>query len=192
MTLPTSALPTEALARRLHRNWGWLLGLGIIMVVLGLIGLGMLPTLTVVTALWIGVLMLVGGGAQVVDAFHEKGWGGFALHLLIALLYIVTGVLVIANPDLASVTLTLLIAAAFLAVGVVRIVMAFQLRPAPNWGILLLSGIISALLGILIFAKWPWSGFWVLGLFVAIELLSEGVAFIALALAARKLPQPAA
>ncbi|GGC82578.1 HdeD family acid-resistance protein [Chelatococcus reniformis] len=192
MTLPTSALPTEALAKRFHRNWGWLLGLGIIMVVLGLIGLGMLPALTVVTALWIGALMLVGGGAQVIDAFHEKGWGGFALHLLIAVLYIVTGVLVIANPDLASVTLTLLIAAAFLAVGIVRIVMAFQLRPAPNWGILLFSGIISALLGILIFAKWPWSGFWVLGLFVAIELLSEGVAFIALALAARKLPQPAA
>lgn len=65
MTLPTSPLPTGALAGRLHRNWGWLLGLGVIMVVLGVIGLGMLPALTVLTALWIGVLMLKIGRAHV-------------------------------------------------------------------------------------------------------------------------------
>jgi uncharacterized membrane protein HdeD (DUF308 family) len=187
-TMPISTLPPDALAKRLRHSWGWLLTLGIIMTILGVIGFGMLAALTVVTALWFGALMVVAGGAQVVDAFHEKGWGSFILHLLIALLYVVTGAMVIYDPRLASVTLTLFVAAAFLAVGVLRIVMSFQIRPAPNWGMVLLSGLISALLGVLIFAQWPYSGFWVLGLFVAVELLSQGISCIALALAARQLP----
>lgn len=174
------------LRKRLRDKWGWLLALGVLMSALGVIGFAMLPWLTLVTVWWAGALLLVGGGAQVVDAFSEKNWGPFALHLLIAVLYMVAGAIVIWNPVLGALTLTLMVAIALMVIGVLRCIMAFQVRPAGNWWLLLLSGLLSIALGVMIYGQWPTSGVWVLGLFFAIELLSEGIAFIALALAARK------
>lgn len=174
------------LRKRLRDKWGWLLALGVLLSALGIIGFAMLPGLTLVTVWWFGALLLIAGGAQIVDAFSDKGWGAFGLHLLIAVLYVVAGGIVIWNPVLGALTLTLMVAIALLVVGALRCVMAFQVRPAGNWWLLLLSGLLSIALGVMIYSEWPASGVWVLGLFFAIELLSEGIAFIALALAARK------
>lgn len=182
---PSSIPANDSLAKMLRRNWGWLLALGILLVVLGVIGFGMLVALTVISAIWFGVLLLIGGGAQIVDAFRERTWAGFALHLLMALLYIATGALVVYDPIMASLALTLFIAAALVAVGAMRIVMALRMRPARGWPLLLVGGIISALLGMMIFAQWPASGFWVLGLFLAVELVVQGFTCIMLALAAK-------
>lgn len=176
----------EGLRKRLRNRWGWLLALGVLLTALGVIGFAMLPSLTLVTVWWIGALVMIGGGAQIVDAFSEKDWGPFAAHLLIAVLYIVAGAVLIWNPVLGALSITLFIAAALLAVGVLRIIMAFQLRPASGWVLTALSGLLSVVLGVMIFSEWPASGVWVIGLFFAIELVSEGIAFIALALAARK------
>ncbi|MFC0284803.1 HdeD family acid-resistance protein [Camelimonas abortus] len=176
----------DGLRRRLRDRWGWLLALGILLTVLGVIGFVMLPGLTLVTVWWFGALLMIGGGAQIVDAFSEKTWGSFALHLLIAVLYIIAGGVLVINPALGALSITLVIAAALVAVGVLRIIMGFQARPAPGWALAAVSGVLSIILGVMIFAEWPASGVWVLGLFVAIELVSQGVAFIALALAARK------
>lgn len=175
----------DGLRKRLRDKWGWLLALGVLMAALGIIGFAMLPSLTLVTVWWFGALLMIGGGAQIVDAFSEKDWGPFALHLLIALLYIVAGAMVVWNPVLGAVTLTLFVAGALIVVGVLRSAMALQLRPVNNWWLVLVSGLLSIVLGVMIFAQWPASGIWVLGLFFAIELLSQGIAFIAMAIAAR-------
>lgn len=177
----------DGLRKRLRNKWGWLLALGVLLTALGIIGFAMLPGLTLVTVWWFGVLLMIGGGAQIVDAFSEKGWGSFALHLMIAILYVAAGAMVVWNPVLGALSLTLFVAGALVAVGVLRLIMAFQVRPAAGWPLAALSGVLSVVLGVLIFAQWPASGVWVLGLFFAIELLSEGIAFIALALASRKL-----
>src|SRR5690606_30930264 len=55
-------------------SWGWLLALGILMALLGVIGLGMTYWLTIVAVFWFGALAIVGGVAQLIDAFHHKGW----------------------------------------------------------------------------------------------------------------------
>jgi uncharacterized membrane protein HdeD (DUF308 family) len=177
--------PAAGLRRNLRRNWGWLLTLGIVLILLGTAGLYMLVALTIVSALWFGALLLAGGIFQGIDAFRERDWGGFALHVLIALVYIVTGAFVIYDPVAASLTLTLFIAASLLVAGVLRIVMAFRIRPAGGWWLALVAGLVSIGLGIMIFAGWPASGLFVIGLFVAIELLMQGFACITLALAAR-------
>jgi uncharacterized membrane protein HdeD (DUF308 family) len=163
-----------------------LLGLGIIMTVLGVIGLGMVVGLTLVTVIWFGALLLIGGGVQVFDAFSEKTWRGFGLHLAIGLLYVAGGALTVFAPGLAAASLTLIIAAALVAAGAVRTVMALQMRNTRGWPLLLIGGILSVILGAMIFAGWPASGLWVLGLFVAIELIMQGVTCITLALAARR------
>ncbi len=168
-----------------QKNWGWLLALGILCVILGTIGLGMTFALTVASVLLFGVLFLVGGGFQLIQALKCKGWKGIIWHILIAVLYVAAGIVVIRNPVGASVMLTLIFAWIIIVVGVMRIITAIQMRSGKNWIWLLLAGIASVVLGVIIMAKWPISGLWVIGLFVAIELILNGWSNILVALAAR-------
>jgi uncharacterized membrane protein HdeD (DUF308 family) len=169
----------------LTKNWGWLLVLGIVFIVLGTIGLGMLFALTMVSVLFFGVLMLIGGGVQFVDAFKCAGWKSVVWHVLMAILYVLGGIVVVIDPVLASVVITLILAGTITGAGIVRLIIALQHRDSKGWGWALVSGIISIVLGIMIFAKWPVSGLWIIGLFVAIEMIINGWSYIFLALAAK-------
>ncbi|WP_373509683.1 HdeD family acid-resistance protein [Thiocapsa sp.] len=173
----------------LSRNWGWLLAFGILSIILGTVGMGMTFGLTLVSVVFFGALLIVGGTFQLVDAFKCQGWKGALWHILIALLYIAGGLLIVVDPVLASETLTLALAAVLIAVGVSRVMMALQHRGQNGWGWLVLSGLISIALGAMIVAKWPMSGMWVIGLFVAIELIFNGWAYLFVALAARRAGQ---
>jgi uncharacterized membrane protein HdeD (DUF308 family) len=168
-----------------QKNWKWLLILGVIFITLGAVGLGRVFALTMASVLFFGVLLLVGGGIQLFESLKCKGWKSIVFHVLIAVLYILVGIEIIARPMVASAVLTLLLAGGIILVGIVRIVMAIQLRGLKNWGWPLLSGIISVLLGLIIAAKWPISGLLVIGLFVAIELIIHGWSYIFIALAAK-------
>ena len=171
------------------RNWGWIFALGLIFIVLGIIGLGMLFALTVASVFFFGILLIVGGGAQLVDALKCKGWKGMLWHLLMAILYVVCGIIVIVNPVGASMIFTMLLACIFIAVGLVRIGMAIQMRSHGSWIWPLLGGIVSILLGAMILGQWPVSGLWVIGLFVAVELIVNGWSYLFVALAARRAGQ---
>jgi uncharacterized membrane protein HdeD (DUF308 family) len=188
--LAFTPLPDQELALfgDLKKNWGWLLAFGILSVVLGTIGLGATATygLTLITVIFFGWLLIVGGGFQLIDAFYCKGWKGVLAQVLTALLYVLAGYLIIQDPILASSTFTLIIAAVLIAVGLLRSFTAFQHRALKGWVWSLLGGLISILLGAMIIAKWPASGLWVIGLFVAIELLLNGWSAIFIALAARR------
>jgi uncharacterized membrane protein HdeD (DUF308 family) len=170
----------------LNRNWGWLLAFGILSILLGTIGLGVTFGLTLLSVVFFGALLIAGGVLQVADAFKCHGWKGTLWHVLIGLLYVVGGLVIVSDPLLASKTLTLALAGILMAVGVARIIMAIQHRAEPGWMWVLLSGIVSGLLGAMIIAQWPVSGLWVIGLFVAIELIFNGWASLFIALAARR------
>lgn len=171
----------------LKKNWGWLLALGIVSIVLGTIGFYMTFAFTLTSVLFFGVLLLVGGLSQLVHTLTCKGWKSVLWHVLIALLYIAAGIDIIMDPVRASAVLTLVLAGILIAVGLSRIIMALQLRVAvAGWYWSLLSGLVSILLGAMIIAQWPESGLWVIGLFVAIELLFSGWSSIFVALAARQ------
>jgi uncharacterized membrane protein HdeD (DUF308 family) len=143
--------------------------------------------LTLASVLFFGVLILGLGVVQLVHAFTCQGWKSVLWYVLIALLYVAAGIDIIANPVRASEILTLVLAGILIAVGVIRIVLALQLRPTVDgWYWSLLSGVISILLGGMIIGHWPDSGLWVIGLFVAVELLFNGWSYIFIALAARK------
>ena len=169
----------------LRKNWGWLLALGIVFIILGTIGLGMTFALTVASLLVFGVLLLVGGGVQILQAIKDKGWRSVVWHLLMALLYLLAGIAVLGDPVLASLVLTLMLAGAIAAIGIIRVVVAIQHRDMKGWVWSLLSGIVSIVLGVLIYAQYPVSALWLIGLFVAIDLIVHGWSYIFLALAAR-------
>lgn len=167
------------------QNWGWLLALGIVFIVLGIIGLVMATTLTIVSVLYFGILCLVGGGLQIVQATRCSGWRAILPHVLIALLFIAVGVLIVIDPVLASVSMTLVLGIVIVADGIAHLLMAWQLRRGTNVGLMVLSGLLTAVLGAMIIASWPLSGLTVIGLFVALELIFHGIAYATLALALR-------
>ena len=169
----------------LSRNWGWLLALAILLTLLGLIAIAAPVYATFAVQVLLGWILIIGGIAQGIHAFTVRGWGGFLFELLSALLYLAVGVLLLVNPVEGALALTIVLAA-FLAVeGIFKIVMAWRVRRHPRWGWLLASGIVSLILGALIWAQWPSSALWVIGLLVGVHLLFTGWALTMLALAAR-------
>ena len=169
------------------RSWGWLLGLGIFFVLLGCVGLGMVVGLTLASILILGILFVIAGVSQIFDVFKSKEWKVAIWHALVAVLYIVGGFVIIYDPFLASSFITALLAGILIIIGISRLIMAIALRHDKGWVWMLLAGLSSLVLGILILAQWPWSGLWVIGLFIAIELLINGWMYIFLALTLRQL-----
>jgi len=169
----------------LKKNWAWMLSLGIVMVMLGVIGLGMTVLFNEIVVMYFGFLLLFGSGVQLMQAFRAEAWKGRVWHVLIALVYIVGGIIAVTEPVIAGMTLALLIAWTLIVIGVLRLVMALQMRGAAGWLWTLLGGALSVVLGVMIINEWPQSGLWVIGLFVAIEILFAGWSQIMIALAAK-------
>ena len=181
-----SALRHELIA--LRSEWWCLLLLGAVQIVLGMAALGTSFIASVVTVVLFGLLLLVGGIAQVIGAFWAGKWSGFFLHLLVGLLYLVNGCLIIDSPVNSTLALTLLLAAMLIFIGILRIITALMLR-FHHWGWPLLNGIVSLLLGVMIYKQWPASGLWVIGLFIGIELIFNGWSWVMLALGLRAFPK---
>lgn len=167
--------------------WGALL-LGVVFVLAGLFVLGDVALATVISAMLIGVILLIAGASEIFHAFSAPHWRGLFLRLLIGALYAVCGVTLIADPLAASVILTFLFAVALIASGVVRVVQAFQYWRWAGW-LLLVSGIVGILAGSVILSKWPISGLWVLGFVVGIDLLLHGAWWLALGMQLRREPR---
>jgi uncharacterized membrane protein HdeD (DUF308 family) len=172
----------------LRRNWGWFVALGIVEIVLGTIAVGASYFATLATVLLLACLLLIGGVLSIVHAFWRRQWGGFFIDLVTGILYVFVGLMFIGNPGVAAVTLTLLIAVFLVMGGVFRIVAALVGR-FHHWGWVLLNGIITLLLGIMIWSEWPWSGLWVIGLFIGIDMIFYGWSLVMVGLTAKNLPR---
>ena len=180
-----SANMNDEVFGELKKNWAWMLSLGIVMVILGTIGLGMTVLFNEIVVMYFGFLLLFGSGVQLMQAFRAEAWKGRFWHILIALMYIAGGIIAVTEPVVAGMTLALLIAWTLIVIGLLRLVMAVQMRGANGWLWTLLGGVLSVALGIMIMNEWPQSGLWVIGLFVAIEILFAGWSQIMIALAAK-------
>ncbi|MCK5618559.1 MAG: DUF308 domain-containing protein [Candidatus Krumholzibacteria bacterium] len=185
MSNDENAAPLDRIFGEIRENWGWLLGFGFLSVILGVIGLGMAAFITLASMVFYGIVLLIGGAAQFIHSFKASGWKAKLWHMLISLFYVIAGVVVVRNPVLASGLLTLFLAGAITAVGVARIIMAFQMKGTAGWGLILLGGIMALVLGIMIFTHWPSSSLVVIGLFISIELIANGWSAITVAIAAR-------
>jgi uncharacterized membrane protein HdeD (DUF308 family) len=171
-------------------NWVWYLFLGIAMTLIGFIALGAAWLTTLTTVILISVLLIISGLAQVLGAFWARRWSGFFALLLIGIFYLVVGIVTTENPIAGARAITLLIAAFLIVGGTFRIVAALMLR-FPNWIWLLVNGVITLALGILIWRHWPEDEFWVIGMFVGIELVFNGWTWVMFAITLRSLPRVA-
>ena len=174
----------------LRAKSGWIIALGVIYVIAGLIALGSIVEATVVSVFIVGIMMLIAGVAEVFNAFQMKSWGKFLLWVLLGALYIVAGFVTFENPLLAAAILTLILGIALVASGIMRIVLAFSVREGVPWIWVVVSGVITLLLGLIILAHWPVSSLYILGLFLGIDLVFAGVGWIGLGLGLRRSATP--
>jgi uncharacterized membrane protein HdeD (DUF308 family) len=183
--LSTSFDPAAGLAP-LRAKSGWIVALGAVYVLAGLVALGSVVFATVVTVFIVGVMMLVAGVAEVINAFQIKTWGKFLLWLLLGALYIVAGFVTFENPLLAAAMLTLLLGFSLIASGIMRIALGFSMMEGTPWIWAVASGVITFLLGLVIVAHWPVSGLYILGLFLGIDLIFAGASWIGIGLGLKR------
>lgn len=181
--------PLDTILNELPVNWKWLLALGIFMLIAGTLGIVMSVVLTLASVLFFGILVGTAGVLQLIQGVQskEKKWIGKAQHFLIALLYIVTAGLIFWDPVAASQGMTLVLAALFTAIGITRIYHAIRCqRQQWKWVLPVLLGLVDLVLAAIIILGWPATGLWIIGLFIAIELIMNGWFITLLALRVKK------
>lgn len=166
-----------------HRVRGWFVAAGVALVVLGLVAIVMPFVFTLAVDYFVGTLLVIGAVVHGVHAFEQRQWSGTLLRLLVAALYLVAGVIILARPVTGALALTLTLSAFLVAAGASRVVLAYKLHPHPGWAWTLVSGVLSVLLGAMLFLGWPGTAVWALGLLVGVDLLVAGWSFLGLAVA---------
>ncbi len=176
-----------------RKNAKWLIGLGIVQVIFGLLAIGCPLVTGIVVSVFVGAMLLVSGIGRIIQAFKANSWGVGMLALLIGALTVIAGVVMLFRPVVGLATLTLVLAFYFLFEGISTLVVAWRMRPAQGWGWVFFNGLVSLLLGILIWRQWPVSGAWAIGTIVGIHILFNGWSMIMIgALARRRGDAPAA
>lgn len=189
MTMPEQATAhamRAAIHETVRRHSGWYLVQGILMVIAGILALVYPTVSTFAVTLFLGWLLIIAGIFQAISLISARDAPHFWLPLLSVVLFIVVGALILRNPAGGVLTLTLLMIVFFMVEGITKVIHALTIRPLPNWGWVLVSGIIGILLSIFLWARLPVTAIWLLGVFVGVTLIAEGVATSAMAWRVRR------
>ena len=160
---------------------GHLLLTGIVSILLGIIAIATPAIAGKAVVVVIGLALLCSGAVQIVQGFRADSWSGKLPSLALGALTGVFALAVLAHPLLGLKFLTLLLAAYFAVIGISKIVASFTFRKVFSWPLMFGSGLISLLLGVLIWEQWPLSGLWAVGVLVGVDLLITGISMVALA-----------
>jgi uncharacterized membrane protein HdeD (DUF308 family) len=165
-----------------HRHWKLFLAEGVLFILLGLCAVLVPRFFSVAVAIFLGWLILFGGIVQISRALLFSGMPGFGSWLFMGILQAVVGFLFIARPVSGVLTLTLLMTVFFALEGLAKISLAFRMRPLPNWGLILFSGITALALAFIVAIGWPEASQWLLGLFLGINMIFLGAALVKISL----------
>jgi uncharacterized membrane protein HdeD (DUF308 family) len=182
----------EAVLGGIKRASGWSIVLGILMILAGIIAMFAPWEAGLVITLVVGWSAIFNGFAQIVFAFRTHGGWHVALEIILGIIYIIAGIFLLMHPVGGLLALTLFLASFLLVYGVFALVLAFQMRPLHGWGWVLFDGIITILLGILIWAHWPFNSDWVVGTLFGISIFVSGITRLMMTLAIRRVATQAA
>jgi uncharacterized membrane protein HdeD (DUF308 family) len=158
---------------------------GVLLIVLGIVAIALPAASTIFAETWFALILIFAGASKLVYALQTRNQGGFLWKLLLSILYIGTGVMLFVYPLTGVLTLTLLLGSYLLTEGVFELVLAFRLRPQQNWTWVLTNGIVTLLLGGLVWFQWPFDAPWLIGILVGVSVLFTGISRVMLSLNAR-------
>jgi uncharacterized membrane protein HdeD (DUF308 family) len=170
----------------IKKTSGWGIAIAVLMIVLGILAIAWPYMAAIAVTRLVGWLLIFGGITHIVAAFQTRGAGAVLWELLVGLVYLVGGGYILFHPLLGVATLTLFLAAVFLAEGVFDIISFFGIRGQKGAGWMLLDGLVTILLAGLIWVHWPSSSVWAIGTIVGISLLISGVRWLMISMATRK------
>ena len=176
----------EEMRRTVKRYSLWYLVQGGLMILAGILALVYPAISSVAVVFFIGWLLIFSGIFQGISLIGARHVPHYWLQLISVALFIVVGALFLRNPGESLLTLTLLLIVFFLIEGISKVIFALTIRPFPNWGWVLVSGIVGILLAFYLWASIPVSAAWLLGVLLGIELICEGAAISHLAWQVRK------
>lgn len=158
------------------------LWMGVLLIVLGIVAIAQPAVSTIFAETWFALILISAGAAKLTYAFQTRNSGGFVWKLLLSILYIAIGLMLFISPLKGALTLTLLLGSFLLTEGVFNLILAFRLRGQQNWTWVLSDGIITLLLGGMIWFQWPFNAPWLIGTLVGVSVLYTGISRVMLSL----------
>jgi len=177
---------TDAVLAGIKKASGWSIALGVLMIIAGIIAMFAPWEAGLVITLVVGWSAIFNGFAQIVFAFRTHGGLHVLLEVILGIIYVIAGFYLILHPGMGLLALTLILAWFLFIYGIFALVLAFRLRPRNGWGWVLFDGIVTILLGVLIWAHWPPSSGWVVGTLFGISIFISGVTRLMMSLAIRR------
>ena len=176
--------PATSLRTALHHSWGWLLALGLVLMLFG--GLILTTPLGVITAtlsteIWIAAALVVVGILQLAHGLRATTWSGRAWQMLGGVIFIIGGILMFIYPTVGLVSVTLIVAATLVAQGITSLMVSGSVGDWSRRKWLILSAAVSIVAGVLVLLDLPTSADWTLGVIVGAVLLLQGISLTLLA-----------
>jgi uncharacterized membrane protein HdeD (DUF308 family) len=179
---------TTDVSRNINKDVNGALITGVLLSIVGVIAIAAPNFTTLFAETWIAAILIFAGFTKLVYATQTRDRGAFIWKLLLSGLYIATGIMLLVYPFTGILTLTLLLGTFLVTEGTFELILAFQLRPQQNWTWILGDGIITLVLGAMIWFQWPFNAPWLLGTLVGISIIFSGISRVMLSLNARSTP----
>jgi len=166
---------------------GWSMLWGILMFICGILAISLPLASSIGIVIVLAWLILFAAICHLIFAFHSHSIGGILWQVLLAVVYGIAAIYMLMNPLLGVLSLTLVLAVFLLFEGILELALYFRVRRVRHAGWVLFDGIVTLVLGILIWAQWPWSSVWIIGTLVGLSLMFSGISRFMLSLAVRNM-----
>lgn len=191
MAIPVDAAAAalrEAMRETVKRYSLWYLIQGVLLVVAGVLAIISPVIASVAIVFLLGWILIISGVLQGIGLIGASNVPHFWLQLISAVLAILIGVLLLRSPESGLLVMTMLLIVYFMVEGIAKVIFALTIRPFPNWGWVLASGLVGIVLSFILWANMPLTADWVLGLMLGVLLVTEGAALTYLAWNVHKAP----
>lgn len=175
MSLDAAAEVFRAAMRDAVKRYSlWYLVEGVLLVVAGILAIVYPMLSSVAVIVMLGWLLIASGVLQGLSLIGARHVPNFWLQLISVALSILIGFLFLRDPEQGLLTITLLLIVFFMIEGISKVVFALTIKPFPNWGWVLASGIVGVVLSALLWANLPVTAVWLIGLLLGLQLISVG------------------
>lgn len=177
----------DRLVRDIIEHRRWFTGLGILFLVLGIAAIAFPWIAALSLELAIGALLIIAGAAQLVQTLSGPRWSGYGMSLGLGAVALIGGLLMLVFPVAGTITLATLVMLFLLIGGAIKTSFALLVRPAIGWGWIMISGILSLLLGLLLLVQLASTVPWMLGLLLGVDFIFTGLWMLILSSRAARL-----
>ena len=170
--------PTAPMLDGTKKNASFAVMSGVVLVIMGTLALLSPLVAGLSITIFVGVLLTIGGIVRCILAFDASAFGRGLLTFVGGILMTIAGLYMMSQPVAGLASITVILVAYLVVAGLLEVVAAFQIRPAEGWGWELFNGIVTLLLGLMLWRQYPLSGAWAVGILFGIKMIFHGWALV--------------